>query len=197
MKKYWDSLRPLEKRLFVGIASIFFVVLNFWFVFPHFSDWTNVQNRMRDARAKLAKYETEIAKKASYLKTIKELSGEGMDVPAEEQANQFQRTFQMQAGQTGVNIVTTGKQTSKTNQFFLELTQNVGVQSGERQLVDFLYNLGSGASQIRVRDMSLHPDPSRQQLVANLKLVASYQKATGKPGTGVKLAANSPNPTAR
>jgi hypothetical protein len=195
MKKYWDSLRPLEKRLFVGIAAVFFIVLNFWFVFPHFSDWSNVQKRMADARAKLVKFETEIAKKPTYMKMIKDLAGEGMDVPADDQANQFQRTFQIQAGQSGVNITTTGKQTSKTNQFFLELTENVGVQSGEKQLVDFLYSLGSGTSQIRVRDMSLHPDPARQQLVANLKLVASYQKATGKPGSpSVKLAANSPNP---
>jgi len=35
---------------------------------------------------------------------------------------------------------------------------------------------------IRVRDLSLRPDPPRQQLVANVKLVASYQKkSTARP----------------
>jgi len=46
--------------------------------------------------------------------------------------------------------------------------------------VDFLYNLGSGNSLIRVRDLSLRPDPPRQQLSGNVKLVASYQKNPSK-----------------
>ena len=58
----------------------------------------------------------------------------------------------------------------------MELTQPISVQSGEAQLVDFLYNLGSGNSLIRVRDLTLRPDPPRQQLSGTVKLVASYQK---------------------
>ncbi len=42
--------------------------------------------------------------------------------------------------------------------------------------MDFLYKLGSGASMIRVRDLELQPDPPRQRLSANIRLVASYQK---------------------
>ena len=43
--------------------------------------------------------------------------------------------------------------------------------------LDFLYNLGSGNSLIRVRDLQLSPDaPARQQLGGTVKLVASYQK---------------------
>ena len=57
------------------------------------------------------------------------------------------------------------------------------MQAGEEQLVDFLYNLGSGNSQIRVRDLTVRPDPPRQQLLAQVKLVASYQKrAAARPG---------------
>ena len=44
------------------------------------------------------------------------------------------------------------------------------------QLVDFLYKLGAGASMIRVRDLTLQPDPPRQRLTADIRLVASYQK---------------------
>jgi hypothetical protein len=46
--------------------------------------------------------------------------------------------------------------------------------------VDFLYKLGSDASMIRVSDLELQPDPSRQRLNANIRLIASYQKAMAK-----------------
>ena len=39
MKTYLDNLRPLEKRVVVGVAVMAFVVFNLWFVVPHFSDW--------------------------------------------------------------------------------------------------------------------------------------------------------------
>jgi len=42
--------------------------------------------------------------------------------------------------------------------------------------VDFLYKLGSDASMIRVRDLELQPDPPRQKLNANVRLIASYQR---------------------
>jgi len=87
-----------------------------------------------------------------------------------------------------------GRISSGTNQFFLEQSQNISVQSGEQQLVDFLYNLGSGNSLIRVRDLTLRPDPPRQNLSATVKLVASFQKKTagkGAPATRKTAAASS------
>jgi hypothetical protein len=59
----------------------------------------------------------------------------------------------------------------------VEQTQTITVHATEGQLVDFLYKIGSGASMIRVRDLELQPDPPRQHLAANIKLVASYQKS--------------------
>src|SRR6185503_13966865 len=41
---------------------------------------------------------------------------------------------------------------------------------------DFLYNLGLSSSQIRVRALSVRPDTPRQQLNANITLVANYKK---------------------
>src|ERR1035438_5160296 len=106
----------------------------------------------------------------------------------------------MQQAQSGVNITSTSKQVVSTNQFFLKLTESVSVESGEAQLVDFLYNLGAGSSQIRVRDLALHPNPPRQALGGTVKLIASYQKNPPKKGapaanTGAatgKRAASSP-----
>jgi hypothetical protein len=63
--------------------------------------------------------------------------------------------------------------------------QNINAIATEDQLVDFLYKLGSGSSMIRVRDLELQPDPPRQKLSANIRLVASYQK-NPTPATAAK-----------
>ncbi len=180
MTAYLDrlNLRPFEKRMVVGVAALLFVVLNALFVFPHFSDWSNVQARRNTAQVKLAEYEAEIAQMRSYQTLVDSLEKEGLVVPPEDQALHFQSALQEQQVRSGVNITQTSKINNHTSQFFLELTETVSVQSKEQQLVDFLYNLGSGNSLIRVRDLTLHTDPQRQQLNANVKLVASYQKKT-------------------
>jgi hypothetical protein len=182
MSTYWGGLRTFEKRVVVGFGALFFVVLNFLFVIPHFSDLAAVHFRMDQAKSKLARYETEIAQTNLYMAGLREFEKENSDVPAEDQSLQFANTVNAQAGQSGVHIVSNSHINTQTNQFFLEKSQSLSVQSGEQQLVEFLYNLGSGNSQIRVRDLSVRPDPPRQQLVAQVKLVASYQKkGTGKP----------------
>ena len=87
------------------------------------------------------------------------------------------RTIQNQSAQSGVGIVNTSRQITRTNDaFFVEQVQNIKVIADDKQLVDFLYKLGSGASMIRVRDLELQPDTPRQHLDANIRLVASYQK---------------------
>ncbi len=170
------NLRPSEKRLVVVVGAVVFVVLNFWLVIPRFSDWTKVKNRMAQAQRKLQLFQSEERQLKTYQTQVRNLESEGASVPREEQAAQFQRVIQSQSAQSGVNITSTSKLTSQTNQFFLELTQIVGLQSLESPLVDFLYNLGSGNSLIRVRELTVRPDQTRMQLTAQVKLVASYQK---------------------
>ncbi|HWW02862.1 MAG TPA: hypothetical protein VNZ64_24395 [Candidatus Acidoferrum sp.] len=176
MSSYWQGLRPFEKRVVVGVGALFFVVLNALFVWPHSSDLAAVKARMEDAKKKLALFEEEIAQKPKYERLVKELESEGLAVPPEDQAFQFNNAINLQAGQSGVRIMSNGRLTTTTNQFFIEKSQNISLQAGEPQLVDFLYNLGSGNSLIRVRDMDLRPEPNHHELVANVKLVASYQK---------------------
>jgi Tfp pilus assembly protein PilO len=191
------NLRPFEKRLVVGILVVVFLVVNAWVVFPHFSDWSNVQGRMSEAREKLAKWQGVAAEEPKIRRLVDELQKQSSAVPPEEQTFQFTKTILQQAQQSGVNIVQTGKIFSETNQFFLLQTQSISVTSGEQQLVDFLFNLGSGDSLIRVRDLSLRPDPPRQSLSAGVKLVGSYQKKTpGKaaPAARKTAAASSPTP---
>jgi len=109
-------------------------------------------------------------------------------VQPEEQAADFLRTIQNAALQTGVTIQSSRNSTTRTNdQFFLEQSQALTVVAKEENLVNFLYQLGANNSLITVRDLVLRPDPPRQQLNANLRLVASYQKKSpvkpGPPGT--------------
>src|SRR5947207_93916 len=149
------NLRPFEKRLVVGVAVVVFIVVNAVFVFPHFSDWGNVQGRMGEAREKLKRWQGVAAEEPTIKRKVDELQKEGYSVAPEEQTYQFTDTILRQAQQSGVNIMNKGRISSQTNQFFLEQSQTIAVQSGEQQLVDFLFNLGSGNSLIRVRDLGL------------------------------------------
>jgi hypothetical protein len=176
VKGFWNNLRPLEKRLMFGVGVLVLVVANFWIVVPHFSDLGQTQKKISDKRDTLQKFQKEIQQKPQLEGWVRALEGEGLAVPPEEQTTHFASTIQSQALQSGVAIPSSGKQTIKTQQFFLEVSQNITVLAKEQPLVDFLFNLGGGNSLVRVRDIRLHPDPPRQQLQGDIRLVASYQK---------------------
>jgi len=183
MKSYFDNLRPFEKRVVVAGAALFFVVFNLVFVRPYFSQWSVVQDRMWQAQRKLRLYNAAIADKPKYQRLVNELTaGGGAVVPAEEQAHNFATTVQSQAAANNVRLTSTGRMATHTNQTFLEQTQPISFQSGEQQLVDFLYNLGANNSLIRVRALNLGPEPAHHELAGSITLVASYQKsASSKP----------------
>jgi Tfp pilus assembly protein PilO len=196
MNEYWNNLRPLEKRLVVAVGSVLFIVLNFWFVIPRFSDLSKADMRIGKAKKTLNDFLKEINRKPFYQSNINFMQGEGLSVPQEDQAFSFVSAINNQAMQSGVDLSGTGKIRSDTNQFFLELSQTINVVSTATNLVDFLYNLGAGNSLIRVRDLSLRPDPPRQRLLGSIKLVANYQRKvpikTSTPATGGKSAAPAP-----
>jgi type II secretory pathway component PulM len=177
VKKYFAHLRPLERRLAVGVAVILILVLNYVFIWPHFSDWGNLRRRESDARRKLALYQSVITETSGYEAQVKTLEGQGEFVAPEDQAINFMRTIQSQSAASGVNINNYSHSTMHTNQFFMEQVQNINAIATDEQLVDFLYKLGSGASMVRVRDLELQPDNAHQHLNANIRLVASYQKS--------------------
>ena len=191
MRKYFARLSSLERRFVVGVLVVVFIVLNAMFVWPRFSDWSKMRSRMDKARKTLALYQTHIAEIPKYEKEVKIMESESPAVPLEDQAIEFVKAIQSQAAQSGVTILTSSPQQARgTNQFFVEKAQQISVQAKEGELVDFLYRLGAGNSLIRVRDLNLLPDPPHQQLNANIKLVASYQR---KPA--VRAAAPAPAST--
>jgi hypothetical protein len=177
MKKYFDQLRPTERRLVVGVIVILFIVLNWVYIVPHFSDLGNLNGRADAAVGKLKRYNAALAEKPLLETQVKEFEKEGSTVALEDQGINFLRTIQQQAIASGIGVVNPSRQITRTNDiFFIEQIQNVGATATDEQLVDFLVNLSTNAAMIRVRDLELQPDQPRQHLIANIKLVANYQK---------------------
>jgi hypothetical protein len=177
MKTYLDNLRPFERRVVVVVGLMLFVVANFWFVIPRFGDWNQMRIRRWDAEERLVRFQNEVAQMPTIKRKVDEMEKRTQPVPREEQFSQFSHTYLNQAAKSGVFIDNTSRPIVRTNdQFFIEQAQVITVHSGEAQLVDFLFNLGAGESLIRVRELNLRPDAPRQQLSAQIKLVANYQK---------------------
>lgn len=199
-KSYLDqmNLRPFEKRLVVAVGLVMFIVLNVAFVWPHFSDWGQVQFRMSKARRTLAAFEQEVRQMPVYQARVRELGSENSNVPIAEQKLHFDNTREAVAAQAGVTINNASRVTTRTNQFFLELSQTINLLCKEQELVTFLHSLGSGNSLIRVRDLSLRPDAQRYNLNASVKLAASYPKrpAASTPRALTGTTAPSGTPTA-
>ncbi|MGC9941807.1 MAG: type II secretion system protein GspM [Verrucomicrobiota bacterium] len=183
MKQYFDQLRPMERRLVIGVAVAVFLVINWWQVWPHFSDWGDYSRRLDNARAKLGVYQTAAAQIPKLQAQVNAFESAGNVVALQDQSINLMRTIQAQASESGFGIQNFSRQLTRTNDvFFVEQVQNITVQATEEQLVDFLFKLGSGASMIRVRDLELQPDSPHYHLSANIKLVASYQKNSAAPG---------------
>jgi hypothetical protein len=177
MKKYFAQLRPLERRLVVGVAVVLFIVLNWAFIWPHFSDLGNYQKRRDSAELKLKNYHAAIALMPQSQKEVEKFNSEGVFVAPEDQSINFIQKIQSVSGACGVQLQNTSRPITKTNDvFFIEQWQNINVLATEDQLVDFLYRLGNDPSMVRVRDLTMQPDPPRYHLTADIRLVASYQK---------------------
>jgi len=177
MKKFFAQLRPMERRLAVGVLVVFILVLNWVFIWPHFSDWGDFHGRLEAARQKLDLYQKTISQTKNYEAQVHGFETEGEFVATEDMSINFLRTIQSQANASGVGMVNPGRPLTRTNDaFFVQQVQNINVSATDEQLVDFLYKLGSDVSMIRVLDLELQPDPQHQKLNANIKLVASYQR---------------------
>jgi hypothetical protein len=192
MKRYLEQLKPLERRWLAGIAFVVFVVLNYWFVWPHFKEWDLDKKKMETSLNTLAKFHTELNHKSEYDRKIRDLESQE-SVPPEDQVIEFDRFYNNRARENKVLIMNSSRPTTRSNAFFLEHEVSLSVQAGEKELVNFLYSLGDTNSLVRVRAMSLRPDGPHQLLNANVTIVASYQKnqknPASQPAKPVKVAA--------
>lgn len=191
---YFSRLSPMERFIIAGAIVLVFVVLNLLFVFPNFGKLKQIERRGNNARTKLDTYEKEIAQTQFYRNNIARLEGEGAAVALDDQGVSFLQSILNQSVASGVIVQANNRLPERTNQFFMERAQSLTTLSEESQLVDFLYTLGTGSSQIRVRALSVRPDASRTKLNSTITLVASFQKkplkaaTTSSPATAAKPA---------
>jgi len=179
------NLRPGEKRLVVVVAAVVFIMINWLLVKPHFGEVGKVSGQLTRERATIQRYEAEIARTPAYQKRVAELEVTGTVVATAEQALQLQVIVQKQASASGVAIYSTDSKqggASRLSEFFDEYIVRVTANAGDKELVDFLYRLGGSDSLIRVRDLTLNPDPNGTKLNTSITFVASYQRtAPAKP----------------
>ena len=182
------NLRPQERRLVVLVGIVVFVVINVWVVFPVFGELGKTQQRIRDRRADLARFELELAREPEYKAKLARLEELGYVIPLESQTLAFSREVQDKAVLSGVTLRSStpgaAGTTLRTNEFFQEQTLIISVaNTREKELVEFLYNLGKDNSLTRVSSMMLRPDPSKIFLAGNMTLVKSFQKQTARRST--------------
>lgn len=205
MMRWFDKLNlgPSERRIAIAGACLFALLLNYWLIWPYFSEWGQVEREWDKLAGQKTIYFKEVSQKAAYQRRLTELEGSGAQVMPEDQANTVQSSIVAAAGTNGVNIIqitpqlaTLRTSASKDTNFFDEQVVVVNLSAKEQGLVSFLHALGSSDSMIRVREMSrLRLDNSGQNLGANVTFVASFQKANkSNKSTTPKPAPGSTNP---
>ena len=175
MNAYLSRLNPVERRFVIGVGLLFFLVINIFWIWPHFSDYKIWRKRLATARQSFSTNSIAISAIPALQRELGQLASEG-DVPTEDQSLRFLQTIQAQAYQSGVSFNFPSRLTETTNAYFIEKGQTVSIQGGEKELVDFLYNIGAGDSLIRARALNLRPEANHYRLNANITFVASYQK---------------------
>ena len=207
MTHWFDRLNlpPTERRLVLVGLVLLVVLLNYFLVWPYFGEWDKTTRQLQEETGRNRKFMAEINQRKKYETQLADLKLKG--VPGLLDADRvpmMQQAIYAQGGLSGVNITRVTvpppvRGTGATNQFFDERLVTVDVIGAEAELVDFLYQLGSGDSMMRVRDITnLRPDPSKTKLQASLTLVASFQreaKAAGKSTTATTPTAPAGSPT--
>ena len=205
------NLNAQERRLVVITGIVVFALLNWFFVFPEFGEYGKYDQRIKDAAAKLKSYQDEIARRPAYDKEMKELKSQGSQIATEEAALRLSQEINSQAALSGVTI--TGMTplqrqaaTGKTNAFFEEAAVTININTGEKELINFLYSLADKELLVRAKAMTISPDPSRQRLQGQITLVKSYQRrpppkaaataATAKPAPAAAKPTAKPVPSA-
>lgn len=183
MNSFMDKLglRPAERRLLVGVGVVLFIVLNIYLVWPHFKDWGRLKGEIAGLKGTLALYQQERDKLPEYQAKEAELRGQSPEVPVHGIGVQLVKELQSRATRAGLRFAylkqSDGRKTDRS-EFFEEKVVNVRFTGWtDTNLLKFLVSLGEGGSVIRIRDLTIKPDPTRMRLTGNATMVASFQKA--------------------
>lgn len=183
MKSLFDKLNlgALERRIVVGAMLMLFIVVNGMFVWPQFKDWNKVQLEIKKARATLNDFQKEVDQLPKLQKKESDLKGEGgAQLASAEIALALMRVVEPKVRAAGVNVMSYNPGQSlntSTNSYFEEQTLRISFQNtGDAELLKFMVSLGENNSTIRIRDLTVKPDPTQMKLMGELTMVASYQK---------------------
>jgi len=197
------NLRPQERRLVIFVAVVVFVALNWFFVKPYFGELGRTEQRIRDSEISIKKFNDEIQRQPIYQKQKDQLSQQGGQVPSADQATSLIREINNHAGSAGMNVqsltLSPPPRDGRTNSFFEEQAASLSFgNTGEPELINFLFSLASQNSLIRVKSMVLRPDAGRMKLAGTLTLVESFQKKPSSkvPAPAAPKAASAPIKTA-
>lgn len=198
------NLQPAERRMVLVAMVVMVALLSYWFVWPKWDQYQKIERGLEETGRLKARYLSETTKTNAYAKRLLELQTSGAQLAGDDAANRLQADVNREAASAGVQILSMIPSTvsarvggSQTNQFFDDLQVTVALNAGEPELVAFLYALGSGASMVRVRDVSnLRLDPSQTRLTATITFVASVQKKVAAPATRGATNKPSSRPTA-
>lgn len=183
MSQFLDklNLRPQEKRLVVLGSAVLFLVLNFWFVWPHAGALKDVRTRLAQGRQELETFKTELSRTNEYAARLAELESQAAGVLPEEQFTVLISQIQSQASRSGVSVgpirPLPRSARAEPTEFFEEQSLSLGVNpTGAAELLDFLVALASSDLVIRIKELDLKPDQSQSKLTGTMRLVASFQK---------------------
>jgi hypothetical protein len=193
-KSFFDqlNLRPNERRIVIVVGVVVFIVLNAWFVWPHFNDANNALTTINRGRLDWTNHYEKIQRDTRAGGTRAQINSlmkeEGGDLESGQSKEiQLTRKVQEKAPQYGVTVLQYNDIQStafndKTNAFFEERSLRISVQSGESNLVNFLYDMGNDPAMIRVRELHMKPaDLNRYRLSGEVLLSANFQKKPSAP----------------
>jgi hypothetical protein len=112
---------------------------------------------------------------------IRVLAAEDLGLQPVEQARQFSQSTLAEALRAKVLVLSNSKVTSLTNESFTESRQVLSLQATESQLLEFLGNLASSNSALRVQSLALRPTPDHSRLAADIAIVANYRRPAPGP----------------
>ena len=200
MKSFVDKLNLKSSELrFLGlVALVVFAMLNVWLVWPHFYEWATAKDEIAKSRKKLKDWQVRIERRPQQEEVLRRLEKQGPTALMEGQAGNLLASIEAHMRMN--NIIDRGKrvfvnQNAPTNQFFEEFAYTVNIAATNEALINFLLDLASPNSMIRVREMKLDRDAATggTLLAGSLRIVASYAKKPPAPAP----AAAPPTPGAR
>ena len=191
------QLRAHERRLLVVGALVLFLVLNLWFVWPHYGDHARVRVQIRTGQDTLSDYRTELARTNEYASRLQQLESEGTGLLDDDMDIKLLSTVQVLVQNSGIVAasVTPAPRAPRggTNEFFeqraLAITLN---PTAPEPIIRFLVALATNQVVLRVKELDLKKDGTQTKLAGSLRVVASFQRTSLPPRAA---SGASPTPT--